>query len=98
MRLGECRRDGTDRQRFEPVKYGRAVLALTRGSDRTRLNTNYLSAAIPISEKSAFGIDWMQVGIDDDELDAKQNRFNFSYSYRPFNSLSVGMSLKHFTR
>ncbi len=61
------------------------------------LSTNYLSAAIPISEKSAFGIDWMQVGIDDDELDAKQNRFNFSYSYRLFNSLSVGMNLKHFT-
>ena len=61
------------------------------------LDTSYLSAVLPASEKIALGIDWLQVGIDDEELDANRNSFNFSYSYSPFSRLSLGVNLKYLT-
>ena len=70
--------------------------------ERTRLfgqlETNYLSAAIPISDRFALGADWINVGINDDELDAGQSRFNFSYGYLPSTYLSVGVNLKYVTQ
>ena len=70
--------------------------------ERTRLfgqlETNYLSAVIPISEKSALGTDWINVGINDDELKAGRSRFNFSYGYLPSTYLSVGVNLKYVTQ
>ena len=61
------------------------------------LETNYLSLAMPASERTAFGLDWVQIGVDDDELQAKQNNFNFAYSLNLFNPLSVGVNLKYLT-
>ena len=61
------------------------------------LETSYLSAVLPTSEKMALGIDWLQVGIDDEELDSNRNGFNFSYSYAPLSRLSFGANLKYFT-
>ena len=61
------------------------------------LDTNYLSAVLPASEKIALGIDWTQVGISDEELDAKRNGFNFSYSYSPLSLLSFGANVKYLT-
>ncbi len=63
-----------------------------------QLETNYLSAAIPISDRSAFGADWVSVGISDDELNAGRSRFNFSYGYLPSTYLSVGVNLKYVTQ
>ena len=62
------------------------------------LETNYLSLAIPASERTAFGLDWVQVGVDDDELQARENNLNFAYSLRLFNPVSVGVNLKYITR
>ncbi len=59
--------------------------------------TNYLSAVLPITERSAFGADWMDVGIEDDELNAGHERFNFSYGYLPLHQLSLGFNLKYIT-
>ncbi len=61
------------------------------------LETSYLSAVLPASEKMALGIDWLQVGIDDEELDANRNSFNFAYSYSPLPRLSLGANLKYLT-
>ena len=62
------------------------------------LETNYLSAVVPISDKSAFGADWVDVGINDDELNAGRSHFNFSYGYLPSRHVSVGVNLKYFTQ
>ena len=61
------------------------------------LETNCLSAVLPTSEKIALGIDWTQVGLVDEELDARRNSFNFSYSYAPLSLLSLGANLKYLT-
>ena len=60
------------------------------------LDTSYLSAVLPASEKMALGFDWLQVGIDDEELNANRDSFNFSYSYAPSSRLSLGANLKYF--
>ena len=59
------------------------------------LETNCLSAVLPASEKIAFGIDWTQVGLVDEELDSRRNSFTFSYSYSPLSLLSFGANLKY---
>ena len=61
------------------------------------LETSYLSAVLPTSEKMALGIDWLQVGIADEELDSSRSNFNFAYSYAPLSQLSLGANLKYFT-
>ena len=61
------------------------------------LETSYLSAVLPTSEKMALGIDWLQVGIEDEELDSSRSSFNFAYSYAPLSELSLGANLKYFT-
>ena len=61
------------------------------------LETSYLSAVLPTSEKMALGIDWLQVGIEDEELNSNRSSFNFAYSYAPFSLLSLGANLKYFT-
>ncbi len=61
------------------------------------LETSYLSAVLPTSEKMALGIDWLQVGITDEELDSSRSSFNFAYSYAPVSQLSLGANLKYFT-
>ena len=61
------------------------------------LETSYLSAVLPTSEKMALGIDWLQVGIKDEELDSSRSSFNFAYSYAPLSQLSLGANLKYFT-
>ena len=61
------------------------------------LETSYLSAVLPTSKKMALGIDWLQVGIKDEELDSRRSNFNFAYSYAPLSQLSLGANLKYFT-
>ena len=61
------------------------------------LQTSYLGAVLPTSEKMALGIDWLQVGIEDEELDSSRSSFNFAYSYAPLSQLSLGANLKYFT-
>ena len=61
------------------------------------LETSYLSAVLPTSEKMALGIDWLQVGIEDEELDSNRSSFNFAYSYALLSQLSLGANLKYFT-
>ena len=61
------------------------------------LQTSYLSAVLPTSEKMALGIDWLQVGIEDEELNSNRSSFNFAYSYAPLSQLSLGANLKYFT-
>ena len=61
------------------------------------LETSYLSAVLPASEKMALGIDWLQVGVTDEELDSSRSSFNFAYSYAPLSQLSLGANLKYFT-
>ena len=61
------------------------------------LETSYLSAVLPTSEKMALGIDWLQVGIQDEELNSNRSGFNFAYSYAPLTWLSLGVNLKYFT-
>ena len=59
------------------------------------LNNNYLSFMIPYSEKMAFGIDWFNVGFDDDELKYFRHKFNFAMGTRLFYGLSLGINVKY---
>jgi len=56
---------------------------------------SYLSAISPTSEKSAIGIDWTHLGIDDEEINFSRNKLNFSYGYKPVSIVSLGINLKY---
>ena len=57
--------------------------------------TSYISGIVPASEKLAIGMDWMRLGIEDEEINFSQNELNFSYSYQPIDYISVGANLKY---
>jgi len=57
---------------------------------------SYINAVIPTSERFALGIDWTHLSLSDLELQFSQNIVNFSYSFNPFNLLSIGVNLKYF--
>ncbi|MEE3259679.1 MAG: tetratricopeptide repeat protein [Candidatus Latescibacterota bacterium] len=46
------------------------------------LNQSYLAYALPIADNHALGFDWFNLGFDDAELGAGQNKTNFAYGYR----------------
>lgn len=62
---------------------------------RTGVKNNYLSFLVPFSNRLAFGLDWFNIGFDDDELGFSENLFSFSMSYKIMNALSVGANLKY---
>ena len=46
------------------------------------LNQSYLAYSLPIADNHALGFDWLNLGFDDSELGAGQNKLNFAYGYR----------------
>ncbi|MEE3235536.1 MAG: tetratricopeptide repeat protein [Candidatus Latescibacterota bacterium] len=46
------------------------------------LKHQYLNYVLPVGDNHAIGFDWFNLGFDDSELDADQNRLSFAYSYR----------------
>ncbi|MBT4978537.1 MAG: tetratricopeptide repeat protein [Gemmatimonadetes bacterium] len=46
------------------------------------LNQSYLAYSLPIADNHALGVDWFNLGFDDSELGAGQNKLNFAYGYR----------------
>jgi len=59
------------------------------------VNCNYLALSIPGLPKTSIGVDWMNIGFNDNELEYGKNKFNFSGGYQLFNWLSLGFSVKH---
>lgn len=62
-----------------------------------QLRHNYLSLVLPRTERTAVGIDWGQIGFEDDELSVNRNSFHFTYSYALTDIISVGANLKYLT-
>jgi uncharacterized membrane protein YbjE (DUF340 family) len=56
-----------------------------------------LSLVLPRTERTAVGIDWGQIGFEDDELSVNRNSFHFTYSYVLTDIISVGANLKYLT-
>jgi len=56
---------------------------------------NYLSLAIPGPHNTGIGVDWMNIGYEDDELEFRKNKFNFSFGYKPLQRLSLGFNVKY---
>ena len=60
------------------------------------LNSNYLSYALPLTDRYAAGVDWLHLGFDDGELSLAQNRIGFASGLRLSQRLAVGASAKWF--
>lgn len=60
----------------------------------TGINNNYMSAVFPYSDRLAFGLDWFNIGLDDDGLAFTRNKFNFSLGVKLWRGLSVGANVK----
>lgn len=56
---------------------------------------NYLSLVIPGPYQTSIGVDWMNIGFDDQELEFGKNKFNFSLGYQLFDRLSLGINVKY---
>jgi len=67
----------------------------------TGIVNNYVSLLmpnfplLPYSEKLAFGLDWTNLGFDDDELEFSQNVFKVSVGYQFTRYLSLGFNAKY---
>ncbi len=79
------------------ARLGKYAIGFEQAQLFGELKTSDLNAALPTSEKSAFGVDWAQVGINDEELNSQRHSFNFAYSYSPVPPLSFGVNLKYLT-
>ena len=62
-----------------------------------QLRHNHLGLVLPRTERTTIGIDWGQIGFEDDELSVTHNNFHFSYSYKLNDIISVGTNLKYLT-
>ena len=59
---------------------------------------NYYFAYIyPVSTKLALGLDWFNIGFQDDYLNYDFNKFNLGLSYRFNNKIALGGTLKYFS-
>jgi hypothetical protein len=61
------------------------------------IRANYLGGVLPLSERRAFGVDWLRVDYEDDELAYAQNRLRLDYAFRPATSLSLGVGVNYRT-
>ena len=62
----------------------------------TGFKSNYLSYALPLSDRYAVGLDWLRLGFGDEELRFAQNRLGFSSGLKIHQWLSLGASIKWF--
>ena len=62
---------------------------------QSHIDLNYLSLAIPGPYKTAIGVDWMNIGFNDNELEFGKNKFHFSFGYQPLKRLSFGINIKY---
>ncbi|MBD3289028.1 hypothetical protein GF337_09510, partial [candidate division KSB1 bacterium] len=60
----------------------------------TGINNNYIACVLPFSDRMAFGLDWFNIGLDDDGLAFSRNKFNFSMGIRLWKGLSLGANMK----
>lgn len=56
---------------------------------------NYLSVSIPGPHRISIGVDWLNIGFNDEELEFGKNKFNFSAGYQLVDNLAFGMNLKY---
>jgi len=61
----------------------------------TGVQSNYLSFFLPFAENLAFGVDWFNIGFDDDEIEAFDQKINLALGYKISDRLSLGLNLKH---
>lgn len=62
---------------------------------KSGLSQNYFSAVLPMTPNFAFGVDWLNIGVDDEELGFRQNQFNLALSYNINPMFAVGMNGKY---
>lgn len=59
------------------------------------VGVNYLALCIPTLPRTSIGVDWMNIGFNDDELEFSKNKFNFSGGYKLLNWISLGFNVKY---
>lgn len=61
----------------------------------TPLSSRVLSAALPVSSKSALGASWHRLGLDDAGLQYSLDQLSLGYAYRWAPQLQVGVTTKY---
>jgi len=59
------------------------------------IGNNYFALCIPGPSRLTFGLDWMSIGFQDQELEFEKNKFNFSGGYQVSDWLAVGATVKY---
>ena len=62
------------------------------------ISHSYAGIVWPFGDKVAVGVDWSNIGFDDQELNYSENKLNFSIGYQPFKMLSFGGTFKYLSR
>ena len=59
---------------------------------------SYAGVVWPFGDRIAIGLDWSNIGFDDQELNYSENKLNFSIGYQPFKMFSIGGTFKYMSR
>ncbi len=59
------------------------------------LKNSYVSYLRPLTDRIAFGVDWMRYGFDDEELSFSRDQFALSVAWAARKNLSLGANVKH---
>ncbi|MBN2104234.1 PorV/PorQ family protein [bacterium] len=62
----------------------------------TDIKNNYFAFMVPFTDRIAVGLDWFNIGFDDDELGYSQNKFDLSLAYKVSGRISIGSNIRHF--
>ncbi|MCI0511762.1 hypothetical protein L0128_00945 [candidate division KSB1 bacterium] len=59
------------------------------------IKCNYLALSIPGPKRMSFGVDWVNLGASDTELEFSKNKVNFSTGLKINDRLALGLNLKY---
>jgi tetratricopeptide (TPR) repeat protein len=62
------------------------------------ITKSYMGFVYPFSDKVALGLDWGNIGFDDDELLYSENKIDFAVGYQPISIFSIGLNTKYLFR
>jgi len=61
------------------------------------VSQNHLAFVLPFTKNFAVGLDWMNLGISDEELGFSRNNFTLAYSHNFWEKIAFGVNFKYIT-